>query len=139
MSDRGANRREFLESATAIGLGLVGARRVVAGEARASSYRPPTGFVSPVIDPVRIGFVGVGLQGGSHVQNFLRIEGVEIVAVCDIDESRAREVADWVAADQRPAPDLSTRGEWDFRRLCERDRFLVVLKPSVGEPPTSSF
>ena len=73
------------------------------------------------LERVRMAFVGVGLQGGSHVRNFLRIEGVDVVAICDIDEPRAREVAGWVTDDGRPAPDLYTRGETDYRRLCERD------------------
>jgi len=72
------------------------------------------------METVRIGFVGVGLQGGSHVRNFLGIDGVEIVAVCDIDEPRAREVAGWIVAEGRPQPDLYTHGETDFRRLCDR-------------------
>jgi predicted dehydrogenase len=72
-------------------------------------------------------FVGVGLQGGSHVKNFLAIEGVEIKALCDIDATRAAEVAQWVTNDGRPAPDLYTRGETDFRRLCERDDIDLVF------------
>ncbi len=72
-------------------------------------------------------FVGVGLQGGSHVRNFLRIEGVDIVAVCDIDDTRAREVAQWVVDDGRVAPDLYTRGETDYRRICERDDVDLVF------------
>ncbi|MYB20419.1 MAG: hypothetical protein F4Y16_15775, partial [Holophagales bacterium] len=48
------------------------------------AYR--AGFAAPPLERVRIGFVGVGLQGGGHVRNFLRIEGVDLVAVCDIDE-----------------------------------------------------
>ena len=76
---------------------------------------PAEPFAADPIDVVRVGFVGVGLQGGSHVRNFLRIEGVEIVAICDIVESRAEEVAGWVEADGRPRPTLYTRGETGLR------------------------
>ncbi len=85
------------------------------------------GFAAPPLERVRIGFVGVGLQGGGHVRNFLRIEGVDVVAVCDIDGPRAEEVASWVVDAGRPAPDLYTRGETDFRRLCERDDVDLVF------------
>lgn len=120
------NRRELLQ-ASAAGLGL-SLTRSVAGEVavqrpstpEANSYRPPQGFASKPLDPLRLAFVGVGLQGGSHVQNFLRLEGVEIVAICDIDEPRAAEVAGWVVADGRREPKLYTRGEQDYRRLCQR-------------------
>jgi len=72
-------------------------------------------------------FVGIGLQGGWHVRNFLQIEGVEIKALCDIDEVRAREVREWVVEAGQPAPDLYTRGESDYRRLCERDDIDLVF------------
>ncbi len=116
------NRREFMKVSTMAGvaaaLGLRGSAR---GEGQGDGYRPPTGFVSPPMENVRMAFVGVGLQGGWHVRNFLKIEGVEIKAVCDIDENRAREVGQWVIESGKPAPDLFTRGESDFRRLYERD------------------
>lgn len=134
MSNRESNRREFLQAAGAAGLGLtVGASLsdVEAGDstrpATDSNYRPATGFISPPIERVRIAFVGVGLQGGSHVRNFLGIDGVEIVGICDIDEARAREVAGWVTEAERPEPLLFTRGEMDYKRLCERDDIDLVF------------
>lgn len=128
MTDRETNRREFLQGAAAVGLGLAAGSRA-AGESSgvAPIYRGPEGFVAPGIETVRIGFVGVGLQGGSHVRNFLSIEGVEIAALCDVDETRAAEVASWIAAEGRPEPDLYTRGETDFNRLCERDDLDLVF------------
>jgi hypothetical protein len=94
-------------------------------EAALEAYR--SGFAAPPLERVRIGFVGVGLQGGGHVRNFLRIDGVDIVAVCDIDEPRAEEVASWVADVGKEPPELYTRGETDFRRLCERDDIDLVF------------
>jgi len=121
MTDSKSNRREFLQTAAVVGLGLTGGRMKAAASEVTQPYRPAEGFAAAAMETVRIGFVGVGLQGGSHVRNFLGIEGVEIAAVCDIDEARAREVASWIVADDRPEPDLYTRGETDFRRLCDRD------------------
>lgn len=88
---------------------------------------PALPLATDPIDVVRVGFVGVGLQGGSHVRNFLRIEGVEIVAICDVDAARAEEVASWVVADGRPAPRLYTDGERDFVRLCETEELDLVF------------
>jgi predicted dehydrogenase len=129
MSDN-PNRREFLTATAGLGLalgaGALAAKKVPAAK-RAADYRPPGGFATPPLDTVRMAFVGVGLQGGSHVQNFLRIEGVEIAALCDIDGPRAKEVQQWVVDDGRPAPDLYTRGETDYKRLCERDDIDLVF------------
>lgn len=40
------------------------------------------------IKKVRVGFIGLGGRGVSILRNALQVEGVEIVAVCDILEER---------------------------------------------------
>jgi len=130
------DRRTFLKTSAAAGLGLALGARATAEEnpppgARVGSvpapYQVPRGFSVPPIETVRMAFVGVGLQGGSHVQNFLRVPGVEIVALCDIDAPRAEEVAGWVEEAGRRRPVLYTRGETDYLRLCERDDLDLVF------------
>ena len=118
-----SSRREFLTRVAGAGLGLAAAQRAYAaprGSRAAAAYRPPEGFAAPPLDVLRVAFVGVGLQGGNHVRNFVRIPGVEIVAICDIDGPRAAEVGHWVVEAGQRAPDLYTRGEEDYRRVCER-------------------
>lgn len=130
------NRRDFLKTTLGAGLGLA----VAGSEADATTgdetrtakpdpggYRADDGFRATALDVVRIGFVGVGLQGGGHVHNFLRIPGVEIKAICDVDAPRAQEVAQWVTDAGKPAPTLYTRGETDWKRLCERDDIDLVF------------
>ncbi|MDE2978470.1 MAG: hypothetical protein OXU63_13260, partial [Acidobacteriota bacterium] len=109
-------RRELLKAAwvgPAAAAAAVGARAAAGQEPdEAEAARQPdeaaleayrAGFAAPALARARIGFVGVGLQGGSHVRNFLRIDGVDVVAICDIDEPRAEEVASWVVdADNEP-------------------------------------
>jgi predicted dehydrogenase len=132
------NRRDFLKASAAgpglaLGAGLAGEARAATDEPPPEAYRSPQGFAAPPLETVRMAFVGVGLQGGSHVQNFLRIEGVEILAICDIDEPRAKEVSQWVVDAGRPAPDLYTRGETDWKRLCERDDIDLVFNATPWE------
>ncbi|MFO7865662.1 MAG: Gfo/Idh/MocA family oxidoreductase, partial [Candidatus Aminicenantes bacterium] len=79
------------------------------------------------LETVRIGFVGVGLQGSSHIRNLLRIEGAEIRAVCDIVEDKVRRIQDWVEKAGRPRPEGYSRGETDFKRLCDRDDLDLVI------------
>ena len=94
---------------------------------------PETPFAAPPIETIRIGFVGVGLQGGSHVQNYLKLDGVEIVALCDIDEPRVREVAGWVVADGRPEPKLYGRTPTDFERMCATEELDLVFTATPWE------
>lgn len=85
------------------------------------------------IEVVRIGFVGVGLQGGAHVRNFLRIDGVEIVAIAEIDEARAEEVASWISSEKKERPTLYTNGETDFMRMCEQEDLDLVFTATPWE------
>lgn len=46
------------------------------------------------VSDVRVGIIGAGGMGRAHAMQLRQIEGVEIVAVCDVDESRAKALAD---------------------------------------------
>lgn len=90
-------------------------------------------FKVPPIDPVRIGFVGVGGMGSAHVRNFLKIEGVEIKAVCDIVEEKVARIQGWCEEAGLPRPEGYSRGDWDFKRLCERDDIDLVFTATPWE------
>jgi hypothetical protein len=78
------------------------------------------------MERVRIGFVGVGGMGSAHVRNFLRIENVDIKAVCDIVDDKVKRIQEWCVDDGRPEPAGYSRGERDFERMCaEEDLDLV--------------
>ena len=87
----------------------------------------------PPIDPVRIGFVGVGGMGTNHVGNMLKIEGVEIRAVCDIVESKVARVQDMVVKAGQPKPEGYTRGDTDFQRLCQQEDLDLVFTATPWE------
>ncbi|MCI0512407.1 Gfo/Idh/MocA family oxidoreductase [candidate division KSB1 bacterium] len=73
------SRRNFLKK-TAVGL--------------AASAIVPTIITSPLFSQnspnnrITFGFIGVGNMGGSNLRAFLNQEGVQVVAVCDVDEER---------------------------------------------------
>jgi myo-inositol 2-dehydrogenase / D-chiro-inositol 1-dehydrogenase len=61
---------------------------------------------------MRVGIIGAGWIATQHVATLERLNGVELVAVCDIDEARARELAgrattytDWRKLIARETPD----------------------------------
>ena len=43
--------------------------------------------------PIRVGVVGVGYVGSLHAHIYAKLRGARLVAVCDVDRARAREVA----------------------------------------------
>jgi predicted dehydrogenase len=48
---------------------------------------------SPALKKIHIGIVGTGGMANYHAQEFLKITGVELAAVCDVDAQRAGEFA----------------------------------------------
>ena len=85
------------------------------------------------LETVRIGFVGVGLQGSSHLESFLKIDGVEVRAVCDVVSSRAVRAQQMVVDAGRPRPEAYVRGPRDFERLCGRDDLDLVFNSTPWE------
>jgi predicted dehydrogenase len=65
------NRRKFLKASTAAaaGLGIVGAARAAGAN-----------------DKVRAAVVGIGGRGESHIHSLMKLDNVEVAALCDVDE-----------------------------------------------------
>lgn len=76
---------------------------------------------------IRLGFVGVGDRGSYHLDAALGIEGIEVPALCDIDDSYLYRARRWVEESGRPAPRLYGRTETDFERLCETEELDAVI------------
>jgi len=120
------SRREFVTMGAMAG---IGASLSMAAFSKCSGgpKTPAQFFTANPIDPVRIGFVGVGLQGSSHVRNFLRIDGVEVRAVCDIVEEKVNKIQQWVGEAGQPRPSGYFRGDTDFVRMCENEELDLVF------------
>ena len=90
------SRREFLTVAGAATAGLGLARNNDASESvpNVSNARPGQQHVFslkfPPLDPVRIGFIGVGNRGSALLGDLLNLEGAQIKAVCDVAPDRAQ-------------------------------------------------
>jgi predicted dehydrogenase len=126
-SVRGCGRREFLKvgAAGVLGMGLGN----LAFDHPAIAEEPQGSLASPALRPlesVRIGFVGVGDMGSCHVQNLLKIEKAEIRAVCDIVEGKVARAQEMVVQAGGRKPEGYSRGDTDFKRLCERDDIDLV-------------
>ena len=129
------SRRDFLKITGAAAVSGAAAIRA-AGEAEApaeaqAAYNAQ--FAAAPMETVRIGFVGIGLQGGGHVQNFLKIPGCRITAVCDIREERTTWATDQIVKAGHPKPASYTRGPRDFERLCETEELDLVFTATPWE------
>lgn len=105
------DRRDFLKISTATTLG--------AGLAR--------GFAAPARKPVRLGMVGVGSRGTVHLRNLLRMGGVEIPAICDINQEHLHRAQTLVEKAGQKRPEGYSRDEVNYQELMYRDDLDAVL------------
>jgi predicted dehydrogenase len=68
-------------------------------------------------NPVRVGVIGVGQIGKVHLNNYQKIKGAEVVAICDIDVPELNRVGDLHNIKDRYI---------DFRELLKRDDIEAV-------------
>ncbi len=109
------NRRQFLNQIAAVGASAPLAVAAV-----------PERTAKPM-DKVRIGFVGIGGRGRGNLGNLLKLEGVEIRAVCDILESKVVRAQKMVTEAGQPQPEGYSQGDTDYKRLCARDDLDLVF------------
>lgn len=133
MSGSDLNRREFLKLGSAATVASAIGATGVAHAARTQTG-PATGvFAAPPIETVRIGFVGVGLQGGGHVRNLLGIPGCRITAVCDVRAERTDWAVSEITKAGQPAPAVYNHGPRDFERLCQEEDLDLVFTATPWE------
>lgn len=117
------DRRDFLKQTVeaSIGTALLGSALVGCSQSIQSNAKSYLAIKHPPKDLIKIGFVGIGHQGSSHIQNLLRIDGAEITAVCDIRP----ESTDWaikaITATGFNKPAVYGRDNIDYVRMCENE------------------
>lgn len=83
-------------------------------------------LVTPKLDTVRVGFVGLGMRGPGAVKRFTHIPGTKIVALCDMLPENTEKVQKIVTDAGFPAPDMYSGDEEAYKQLCERDDIDLV-------------
>ncbi len=131
------DRREFIRTGGAAGLGLalgsMGTGACTGGGRSPIGTDPIEHLVTPPLETVRVGYVGVGNQGSGHLRNLLRIEGVEIKAVCDIREERIRWAEEQCEKFGKPKPAGYSKGPEDFKRMCDTEDLDLVYTATPWE------
>jgi hypothetical protein len=84
------------------------------------------GFASKPKDLIKVGFVGIGHQGTGHVKNLTNIPGCQVTALCDIRPERVDVVSKIVTDAGFPKPKAYTKGDMDFKRMCENEDLDLV-------------
>jgi predicted dehydrogenase len=121
MPERIIKRRDFVRktAAASLALGLGAGRSVLFGRCEQK--------------PVRLGFVGVGSRGTGLLRVALQLDGVEIPAVCDINQQHLARARHLVERKGKNKPDGYSRGPEDFRRMVQREDLDAVVTATPWE------
>jgi predicted dehydrogenase len=121
------NRRNFLKYSGLTGIGLAGINmmKTYAGNTELEKVKTHhqhfnmCGYAAPKLETVRIGFIGLGNRGPTHVEAMTHIEGAEIKALCDIRSEKVNAVKKSLEGSVHN-PAIYTDKEDEWKKLCER-------------------
>ncbi|MBT3191297.1 MAG: Gfo/Idh/MocA family oxidoreductase [Verrucomicrobia bacterium] len=125
-----SNRRDFLKTLSVAGAGLTAASLATRQTRAAVSPQTGKSVMGLVVDPletVRVAFIGVGSRGGGHVGRMLKVEGVEITAICDSHAPAAEGARARCVKAGHPEPRLYVGSDTVYREMLECDDIDVVL------------
>ncbi|MBD0778620.1 Gfo/Idh/MocA family oxidoreductase [Maribacter sp. ANRC-HE7] len=100
------SRRTFIKKSALAGIGLSLAPGFTYGNWKTS-------------DKLKIGMIGVGLRGTSHLKNLLLRKDIEVTAICDIDADRIDLASKLISEAGHKKPQSFGKNDLDYRNLLE--------------------
>jgi hypothetical protein len=127
------NRRDFLKLSILAGLGIASPAIAKKSEIKSGDIHLPaldngglraqhfnmSGYAAPALNVVRIGFIGLGMRGPAHLKNAMKLEGVEIKALCDIRNEKVLK-SKALLDGSRHNPGIYSGNADDWKKLCEQ-------------------
>jgi len=118
------SRRGFIKTGTVATLGI--------------SVLPSAASTNKKADTtVRVGVIGTGNRGTGHVGTLLTIDGVEIIALCDLTESKAVNAAGLCEKAGRKRPVIYCRDENSYKDMLEKEKLDAVIIATYWDSHTS--
>ena len=118
MKSKKLNRRQFLKKGTLAVAGAFAAPQIIPGSALGKN-----GTVAPS-NRIVMAAVGLGAQGRDDLRGFLAKDEVQMIAICDIDQSHA--VRGKTLVDQRNG-NTDCKIYTDFRELYASEKLDAVM------------
>ncbi|MDM1405708.1 Gfo/Idh/MocA family oxidoreductase [Myroides marinus] len=114
------NRRTFLQNTSVAGIGAL--------------ILPNSLFAfSNTTKKVRIGMIAVGLRGQVHLDELLKRDDVEVIAMADPSNRMVNMAQKIVDKHNKKQPVIYSNGDYDYRNLLKRDDIDAVIISSPWE------
>lgn len=94
--------------------------------ARPAGQKDVINLVTPKLDVVRVGFIGLGMRGPGAVSRFTQIPGTQIVALCDLKPENTAKCQKMLAKAGLPAATEYSGDTAAWKKLCERNDIDLV-------------
>ncbi|MFN2457210.1 MAG: Gfo/Idh/MocA family protein [Chitinophagaceae bacterium] len=100
---------------------------------------PSSGLMINADNKVRLGVIGTGLRGQSHIDLALRRNDVEVISICDIDDRMIKMTLDIFTKAGKAAPKLITGDPHAYRKLLEQKDIdaIIIATPWEWHAPMS--
>lgn len=108
------SRRDFIKVAAIAGAGF-------------SILPSPSVFSGSQDSKLRLGFIGVGLRGQSHLELALRRDDVEVIALCDIQQRMMDKALALVTKSGKIKPQIILEGPQGYKKLLENKDVDAVI------------
>jgi predicted dehydrogenase len=108
------NRRNFLKSTAVAGLGL-------------SILPSGIVFAKEKETKVRLGFIGVGLRGQSHLELALKRTDTDVIAICDVQQRMVDTSLKMISDSGKPKPQVIMDGPYGYKKLLENKDIDAVI------------
>ena len=98
------------------------------------------GFAAEPIETVHVAFIGLGMRGPGAVERFTYLDGVEIVALCDLFEERVASAQKLLVKRGLPEAD-SYFGEDAWKEVCQREDvdLIYLCTPWLKHTPMAVY
>lgn len=93
---------------------------------RPAGQKDVLGLITPKLDTVRVGFIGLGMRGPGAVERFTHIPGTKIVALCDLYEERVEKTQAILDRAGLPRAAAYSGNEEAWKELVQRDDIDLV-------------
>jgi predicted dehydrogenase len=124
------NRRNFLKLSSMAGLGLALPKE---NEQNSSSEAKILRGPSP-LEKLKVGIIGTGERGRSHLELCLLRKDIDVTAICDIAPKALAESQKMIEkAGKKKVAEYGGKGERDYRNMIEKEKLDAVIVATPWE------